>query len=305
MPSNNYPSDWDSRRKAAYRRDGHQCQNCGRTGGSRGEAELHAHHVVPKAKGGSHDISNLITICNSCHKAVHGDMDAPTADSGGGYTTQNDTLPSRIKDISDMADVSREALEAMIEINDVMGKLTVESNSHKQFFDRGASQWKKVKQARSTLIETRLLYTNMEFDFDSYSSGDKSELKFRVAKKEHLIIKMIELELQDANVIDEYFELLSQVKCPNCDRKEVSDASFCGHCGEELPDAWECSDCGENIKELKQTYCNSCGSEVSSLPEEQVIRIESLRDRMEVKNEKMEEFADESSENDQKLAKFT
>lgn len=66
-----YPHDWDERRREIYARDGHQCQNCGAHGGSIGDAELHCHHIVPKSKGGSHDKSNLVTLCRDCHNQVH------------------------------------------------------------------------------------------------------------------------------------------------------------------------------------------------------------------------------------------
>lgn len=78
--STNYPPDWDSRRKRVYRRDNFTCQNCGSQGGPKGDAELHAHHIVPKAKGGSHNVSNLKTICKDCHNAIHGNSMAPTHD---------------------------------------------------------------------------------------------------------------------------------------------------------------------------------------------------------------------------------
>lgn len=66
-----YPDDWDQRRRNVYRRDDYTCQNCGIRGGKHGNAELHAHHVVPKSKGGVHDDSNLVTLCDGCHDAVH------------------------------------------------------------------------------------------------------------------------------------------------------------------------------------------------------------------------------------------
>lgn len=69
--SDGYPSDWNSRRKKVYKRDNYTCQNCGRQGGPHGNAELHAHHKVPKSKGGSHDLNNLKTLCTYCHDAVH------------------------------------------------------------------------------------------------------------------------------------------------------------------------------------------------------------------------------------------
>jgi len=67
----NYPPDWDSRRRRVYRRDNYTCTNCGVGGGDRGDEELHAHHVVPISKGGSHKTSNLTTLCRDCHHAIH------------------------------------------------------------------------------------------------------------------------------------------------------------------------------------------------------------------------------------------
>lgn len=79
--SEGYPSDWGSRRKEVYRRDDYTCQNCGAQGGSRGDIELHAHHIVPKSKGGTHNTSNLKTLCKDCHDAIHGNSVAPTAET--------------------------------------------------------------------------------------------------------------------------------------------------------------------------------------------------------------------------------
>lgn len=81
-----YPSDWESRREQVYKRDDYTCQNCGTMGGSKGNSELHAHHIVPKSSGGTHDLSNLKTLCEDCHQAVHTSVDAPTF--GGASKTQ-------------------------------------------------------------------------------------------------------------------------------------------------------------------------------------------------------------------------
>lgn len=77
--SQNYPSNWDTLRKKVYRKDGYQCQNCQAYGGPKGNAELRAHHVVPVSKGGTNEMSNLITVCEKCHKSIHGDVMAPTS----------------------------------------------------------------------------------------------------------------------------------------------------------------------------------------------------------------------------------
>lgn len=77
--SGRYPSDWGSRRREVYQRDGYRCGNCRARGGRRGDTELHAHHIVPIAQGGSHRRSNLVTLCEACHGAAHGHRMAPTA----------------------------------------------------------------------------------------------------------------------------------------------------------------------------------------------------------------------------------
>lgn len=68
-----YPDDWDTRRREVYERDDYECQNwdCHAAGGPKGDAELHAHHVTPISEGGSHDKDNLVTLCQSCHNDQH------------------------------------------------------------------------------------------------------------------------------------------------------------------------------------------------------------------------------------------
>lgn len=45
----------------AYGRDQYKCVNCGKPFG------LEAHHIVPDIE----ELSNLITLCHSCHKKQH------------------------------------------------------------------------------------------------------------------------------------------------------------------------------------------------------------------------------------------
>jgi hypothetical protein len=66
-----YPDDWDARRRKVYQRDNYTCQNCGVQGGPNGDAVLHGHHIVPKSKGGSHQLANLQTLCGHCHDNIH------------------------------------------------------------------------------------------------------------------------------------------------------------------------------------------------------------------------------------------
>lgn len=66
-----YPADWEERRRQVLQRDDFTCQLCGRRGGPHAEEDaaiyLHAHHTVPPSRGGSNAVENLITLCNACY----------------------------------------------------------------------------------------------------------------------------------------------------------------------------------------------------------------------------------------------
>jgi hypothetical protein len=51
--------------RQALARDGGRCCNCG------APAE-HAHHIVPRVRGGRDVLGNLASLCGACHGAVHG-----------------------------------------------------------------------------------------------------------------------------------------------------------------------------------------------------------------------------------------
>lgn len=54
----------DCVRDYVFRRDRYQCQSCGR---QHGEVPLQLDHIIPLAKGGSNDLSNLQTLCQTCN----------------------------------------------------------------------------------------------------------------------------------------------------------------------------------------------------------------------------------------------
>ena len=91
-----YPADWDQRRKKVYQRDGYQCQRCGVSG----NAELHAHHKVPKSKGGSHRLSNLTTLCSDCHSQVHHHAVGGNTSSGGYSSSSGGRAYTSVKDVT-------------------------------------------------------------------------------------------------------------------------------------------------------------------------------------------------------------
>ena len=57
-------------RDTVLRRSGSACERCG------ARKPLHAHHIVPRARGGSHDPQNGLALCARCHSGVH-DHTAP------------------------------------------------------------------------------------------------------------------------------------------------------------------------------------------------------------------------------------
>lgn len=64
------PTNWGTVKREALKRDNYSCMLCGVSRGMRG-IELHVHHIVPRKRGGSHDIRNLVTVCSGCHIKIH------------------------------------------------------------------------------------------------------------------------------------------------------------------------------------------------------------------------------------------
>ena len=64
----NYGKYWDSWRdisKQVKNRDGNKCVLCG------GIEGLEPHHITPLSKGGKTVMSNLLTMCKTCHDRRH------------------------------------------------------------------------------------------------------------------------------------------------------------------------------------------------------------------------------------------
>lgn len=58
------------KRMAVFNRDLRRCRICGRSADDHVDVELNAHHIRPWEKGGVTDSSNLITLCQTCHKGL-------------------------------------------------------------------------------------------------------------------------------------------------------------------------------------------------------------------------------------------
>ena len=59
-----YDRRWKKRRDEAKQRDGYQCQRCGLK-----PKRLEVHHIIPYRYSQDHSLSNLITLCRSCHSS--------------------------------------------------------------------------------------------------------------------------------------------------------------------------------------------------------------------------------------------
>ena len=57
-------SEWRAIRDQVFSRDDYTCQYCGKRG-----VRLECDHVHPVAKGGGHEMSNLVTACFHCNRS--------------------------------------------------------------------------------------------------------------------------------------------------------------------------------------------------------------------------------------------
>lgn len=64
---------WLRARQIVLARDQHRCQQCQELC-KKGEADVH--HVIPRSLGGLDEPSNLITLCDACHGAIHPNQQA-------------------------------------------------------------------------------------------------------------------------------------------------------------------------------------------------------------------------------------
>ena len=61
------PEEYTLLRNRVLERDSWLCQNCGSM------KDLQVHHMKPRSQLGGDVIHNLITLCVTCHRELHGD----------------------------------------------------------------------------------------------------------------------------------------------------------------------------------------------------------------------------------------
>lgn len=85
---------WVDVRSTVLERDNHTCQHCGAKPDD--SDQLHVHHIVPEADGGTETTSNAITLCVGCHRDLHAELKAvdtePTIQTAIMDSNRGDTL---------------------------------------------------------------------------------------------------------------------------------------------------------------------------------------------------------------------
>jgi rRNA maturation endonuclease Nob1 len=280
--ADNYPSDWNSRRKSVYQRDGYKCQNCGRLGGTQGNAELHAHHIVPINKGGSHSKTNLKTMCSQCHNAIHNDSQAPTATG----SIQSKERLTGFQDVWEFyskyfGELKEASTGHMISYRDDVGLRNVIG-----LYEQDGTRYRKISHKIKRNLSS----------FDSYDNADSDHVgdDFKQIFSELLDIsnKAIDECLELDRQLQKYVQELTEVECHNCGKIYDESKKFCGECGESLPLISKCGECGRTRDDVNQNFCNNCGSELYDYPEDRLDQIEitvsNLGDQKQVVDDSLE-----------------
>lgn len=66
-----YGRAWELARAEALRRDLYLCVYCQALHPPRITSATVVHHRIEKAKGGTDDLANLVSLCRDCHERIH------------------------------------------------------------------------------------------------------------------------------------------------------------------------------------------------------------------------------------------
>jgi hypothetical protein len=262
-----YPTNWNKIRKEVYNRDDYKCVNCGRGGRTSG-VELHAHHVVPKSKGGTHEKTNLITVCDECHNAIHGNSKAPTAHKGDESGLED--MFQNWKEIhSDyygfvclIISYKPLILDSIEEIEDWI-KSAKSNESEFNYFDSESFRARNLEIVDAmNYIENKYrhekfddkLFKKYILDFLNEYNDFNNELK--------LFLENIEFarNKQDTGEFN--------IECPHCGSSFGYFDEYCPNCGEE-EQSHICSNCDRTLAP-EDSYCTNCGNELADSPDNEI-----------------------------------
>lgn len=246
--SRGYPTDWDSRRKQVYKRDDYTCQNCGVSSHQAESITLHAHHIVPKSKGGSHSLSNLISLCEDCHSRIHPHMNSSPARSQ--QILRKSQYDSKLINVLSSIDAVVEQLHTQIDRYAIPSK-------GKELFQVYRSYNSLATQLRQTILEVTDAIERIEAGRPEYLSED------RVDFDNELIADGLELLTAILSTTEyvrsAYEELVDEyLSCPDCKNTVRTHMRYCNNCGQLLENITVCGRCQMTVDPLDHS-CGFCG----------------------------------------------
>ncbi len=226
MSSERYPSDWDQRRKRVYRRDDFTCANCGQSGGPKGDTELHAHHIVPINSGGNHATSNLVTLCEHCHRAIHTEADAPTVSTRESVAEATDTQEA----LNIMGRVAGEFFDDLTTLAQTLDGVTVAPDE--RTLDKLSEHAESLRQGSPRLKSNLNQLENFE---PLYRRDDKlAELVERYVSIHRELLELAVEWLEQTEEIIDILGVTRQASCPNCAVGIAREDGTCDECGATL-----------------------------------------------------------------------
>lgn len=269
MSMYDYPSDWRSRRQEVFARDGYLCLNCGQKGGEKGNAELRAHHILPRERGGSHDTSNLVCVCLPCRDAIESDNDASSGHDRSGTNT------SRIHTIDDFRDLT-DAIGHIETIDEAVTNCAAHVLGEGEVGEgdlvrNGDDFHLRARDIKNEIIQSKAMFANQTLDFDSPAVASAHD------DMNDEIFVLLQVFLEIVLNFEAYLDLLSSTRCPECGNYDEYTEKLCSECSREMPVVWECLQCRTNITDLSQDYCSDCGNELAIFPPRQREELDDLR----------------------------
>jgi hypothetical protein len=267
-PDSEYPEDWDKRRRKVYQRDNYRCQNCKQGGGPNGKAEVHAHHIVPVERGGTHKLDNIVTLCSRCHSLVHnrplGSLEELPSDDDSDDKNKEDQTRELESDReykegyqNQILKVGIGCIELLHSINEVANRIENEADKLDDYITSLLTRYTVVS---SQLEEARDIYKEL-----------RSEMTLSMFNYSRELNILLELDKEAGYIIDEARKVSKSVAisigfCPNCSAVIPSDSLRCEKCDkivfESMPG--RCPDCGIEVSE-KYDFCPACETDLSDV----------------------------------------
>lgn len=196
--------DWEARRNAVLERFGCRCQvtGCIRTG-----YHLHAHHIVARWRGGSHELSNLTCLCPVHHALVHLDTNKVS------ITQENCSIVSRHfrrapfsgRRIEVSAHVRRHILVTAVELRQIREQFGLRCHC-------GAENWQGYLRTEQELIWTWCPMCNSRWEFEQ-GLAEETGTQFATAFRPTQNVRTFDF---DPRLIEGVAPPMFYEGCPTC-----------------------------------------------------------------------------------------